>query len=94
MSACTSPSLSPFSWLGTKFAPDWCFGLFKQLIRRSKVDSIDDKASVVDQSADINVSQLVGTQEGQVRLQHIKGLCFLSHTLHGYSCLGTWEAIH
>ena len=64
----------------TKFAPDWCFGLFKQLFRRSKVDCIDDIASVVDQSADVNVSQLVGTQEGQYWLQHTNGLRSLSHT--------------
>ena len=31
----------------TKFSPDWCFGLFKQLYRKTKVGSIDDIAEVV-----------------------------------------------
>ena len=49
----------------TKFAPDWCFGLFKQLYRRTKIGCIDDIAQVVNNSAEVNVAQLVGTQEGE-----------------------------
>ena len=45
----------------TKFAPDWCFGLFKQRYRRTFVSSLDDVVDVVNTSADVNVAQLVGT---------------------------------
>ena len=50
----------------TKFAPDWCFGLFKQVFRRTKVDCIEDIARAVDVSAEVNTSQLVGSQKGDV----------------------------
>ena len=49
----------------TKFAPDWCFGLFKQRYRRTYVSSLDDVVDVVNTSADVNVAQLVGTQSGE-----------------------------
>lgn len=49
----------------TKFAPDWCFGLFKQRYRRTFVSSLDDVVEVVNTSADANVAQLVGTQRGE-----------------------------
>ena len=49
----------------TKFAPDWCFGLFKQRYRRTFVSSLNDVAEVVNTSADVNVAQLVGTQNGE-----------------------------
>ena len=49
----------------TKFAPDWCFGLFKQRYRRTFVSSLKDVAEVVNASADVNVAQLVGTQSGE-----------------------------
>ena len=48
----------------TKFAPDWCFGLFKQRYRRTFVSSLHDITEVVNTSADVNVAQLVGTQNG------------------------------
>ena len=49
----------------TKFAPDWCFGLFKQRYRRTFVSCLDGVAEVVNSSADVNVAQLVGTQNGE-----------------------------
>ena len=49
----------------TKFAPDWCFGLFKQRYRRMKINTLDDIAAAVDTSSVVNVSQLVGTLDGQ-----------------------------
>ena len=49
----------------TKFAPDWCFGLFKQRVRRTFVSSLDDVVDVVNTSADVNVAQLVGSQSGE-----------------------------
>ena len=45
----------------TKFAPDWCFGLFKQQYRRTKVSTLRAVAQVVNDSADCNFSQLVST---------------------------------
>ena len=50
----------------TKFAPDWCFGLFKQRYRRTFVSSLEDVAIAVNSSADVNVAQLVGTQNGEI----------------------------
>ncbi len=42
----------------TKFSTDWCFGLLNKF-RRSVVSSLDGMARVVDESADVNTSQLV-----------------------------------
>ena len=53
----------------TKFVPDWCFDLLKQSFRLTKVGSIDSIAGVVDRSAEVNVSQLVGTLEGETLVQ-------------------------
>ena len=50
----------------TKFSPDWCFGLFKQLYRRTKIGCLNDVAQVVERSAVVNHAQLIGTQDGQV----------------------------
>src|SRR6218665_83046 len=33
----------------TKFAPDWCFGLFKRQFRKTKVDCLSDKTKVTKQ---------------------------------------------
>ena len=48
----------------TKFSPDWCFGLFKERYQRTFVSSLDDIVEVVNTSADVNVAQLVGSQDG------------------------------
>ena len=48
----------------TKFAPDWCFGLFKRLYKRTKVNCLDDIADVVRNSVSVNHPQLVGHQGG------------------------------
>ena len=50
----------------TKFSPDWCFGLFKQTFRRTKIGCLDDIVKVVESSAVVNHAQLVGTQDGEV----------------------------
>ena len=50
----------------TKFSPDWCFGLFEQLYRKSKIRCLDDIVRVVEKSAAVNCAQLVGTQDGRV----------------------------
>lgn len=48
----------------TKFAPDWGFGLFKRLYKRTKVGTITDIAEVVRRSATVNYPQLVGSYDG------------------------------
>ena len=53
----------------TKFAPDWSFALFKRLYRRTKVGSIADIASVVDNSALCNSSQVVCDENGSVTVK-------------------------
>ena len=50
----------------TKFSPDWCFGLLKQKYRKSYVSCLQDIVDVVNQSADVNTAQLVGSQDGEV----------------------------
>ena len=50
----------------TKFAPDWCFGLFKRLYRRTKIGSLNAIADVVNRSADCNSAQLVVEDDGRV----------------------------
>ena len=53
------------SFLLAKFAPDWCFG-FKQHFHCTYASNLQDIADIVDGSSDANVSQLVGTQNGEV----------------------------
>ena len=48
----------------TKFSPDTCFGLIKQVYRRTFVGCLDDISAVVAKSSVVNESQLVGTQDG------------------------------
>ena len=48
----------------TKFSPDWCFGLFKQQYRLTKVGSLQNIAEVVNGLAECNVSQLVSREDG------------------------------
>ena len=43
----------------TKFSPDWCFGLFKRLFRRTPVSTIADIARVTEKSAVCNTAQIV-----------------------------------
>ena len=49
----------------TKFAPDWCFGLFKQRFRRMKINTLDDIANAVTTSSIVNYPQIVGTLDGR-----------------------------
>ena len=48
----------------TKFSPDWCFGLFKRRFRHTRVGCLDDIVRVVETSAEVNVTQLVASQDG------------------------------
>ena len=61
----------------TKFSPDWCFGLLKQRFRRTFVSSLQDMVDVVNTSADVNVAQLVGTQDGEVVVPTYDWVSFL-----------------
>lgn len=47
----------------TKFAPDWCFGLVKQ---KTFISSLFDIARTVEDSAEVNVAELVGLHNGTV----------------------------
>ena len=49
----------------TKFSPDGCFGLLKRKFRRTKVNTLEDIAEVVNDSDSLNHVQLVGTQSGE-----------------------------
>lgn len=48
----------------TKFSPDWCFGLFKRLFKRTKVGSLQSIAQVANDSAECNFAQLVSREDG------------------------------
>ena len=48
----------------TKFFPDSCFGLLKRAFRRHAISSLCELESVVNGSACLNSSQLVGTEDG------------------------------
>ena len=65
----------------TKFSPDWCFGLLKQRFCRTKVDCLDDIVRVVETSAAINHTQLVGTQSGETVVPTFNWAEFLSSLL-------------
>ena len=62
----TAKSPAHFSWLVTKFSPDWCFGLFKCLYRRTKVSKLSDIAKVLNDSAQCNIVQLVSNEDGSI----------------------------
>ena len=63
----------------TKFSPDWCFGLFKQAYRRTKIGCLDDIVRVVERSAVANHAQLVGTQDGRVLVPTYDWADFFDH---------------
>ena len=50
----------------TKFAPDWCFRLFKRHYRRTKVGGLRCIAQVVNDSAECNFAQLVCNEDGSM----------------------------
>ena len=49
----------------TKFAPDGCFGLLKRAFRKTEVSSLVDLEQVVQSSAVVKETQLVGSQTGE-----------------------------
>ena len=50
----------------TKFSPDWCFGLFKHLFKRTRVRSMGEIADDVEKSAVCNVAQMVHREDSEV----------------------------
>ena len=52
----------------TKFAPDWCFGLLKQKLRKEPVPSLKEMEATVHRSTlqEVNIAQLVGDERGTV----------------------------
>ncbi len=72
----------------TKFAPDWCFGLFKQRYRLTPVSSLDDVIGVVTSSTQtgVNIPQLVGNESGNIFVPQFDWQAFLGEffkPLHG-----------
>ena len=66
----------------TKFAPDWCFGLFKQLFKKTKVGTIFDIAEVAERSAVVNHAQLVGDYNGTIHVPMYNWSAFFDgHTI-------------
>ena len=53
----------------TKFSPDCCFGLFKQMYRKTKAGNIHDIVDVVKQSARVKHPQLIGDYDATI---HVK----------------------
>ena len=62
------------------FSPDWCFGLIKQLYRRTKVGSLKSIAEVINKSAECNVAQLVSREDSSTIVPMCMWANFL--TLH------------
>ena len=52
----------------TKFVPDWCFSLFKQLIKKRKVVTVFDIAKEAEESAFINHVHLFEEYDGTVHV--------------------------
>ena len=48
----------------TKFTPDWCFGHFKRLYKRTKVGSLRSITEVENKSVECNNAQLVSREDG------------------------------
>ena len=62
----------------TKFAPDWAFGLLKQLFKRTEVGCLDDLVKVVNESACVNHAQLVGKENGEVIVKQYNWASFFT----------------
>ena len=64
----------------TKFAPDWCFGLFKRHYRLCKIGCLHDIVHAVNQSATPNVAQLVGHKTALLLYQCMTEVASLTTT--------------
>lgn len=63
----------------TKFAPDWAFGLVKQMYRRKMVSCLDDVVEAVRSSTQtgVNIAQLVGRENWEVFVEQRDWQSFL-----------------
>ncbi|XP_035826079.1 uncharacterized protein LOC106011983 [Aplysia californica] len=61
----------------TKFSPDWCFGLFKKRLRRTKVDSMQCIAAVVESSSTSNLAHVIGPDPNTASVSFFKWTEFL-----------------
>ena len=86
----------------TKFSPKWCFGFLKRCFRRTSVACLSDLERVVNESAETNVAQMVGTQSGKTvvptynwsamftgRLRKLKNIKKYHHISMSSSTLGS-----
>ena len=78
----------------TKFSPDWCFGLFKQAYRKTKIGCLDDIVRVVEKSAEANHAQLVGTQDGRVLVPTYDWAAFFDHPFRQIALKGIKNMHH
>jgi hypothetical protein len=69
----------------TKFSPDWCFGLFKRLFRRTKVGSLQGIAKVANSSAHCNHAQLCSTEDGTTIVKTSEWTGFLAPHFRKFS---------
>ena len=77
----------------TKFAPDWCFGLVKRRLRRERVSCLQDLAAVVEASAEANVAELVGTEDGATNIPVYNWSTFLAPHFRKIPRLKTYHHI-
>lgn len=63
----------------TKIAPDWCFELFKRLVKKTRVSSLKFKKKVVQKSGICNETQQVTDESGRVILPTLDWITFLTH---------------
>lgn len=62
----------------TKFSPDAGFGLIKRKFRRARIDCLEDIETVVKESSSMNLSQLVGPENGTSNVTVYDWSSFLS----------------
>ena len=61
----------------SKFAPDWCFALVKQKTRRTFISSLFDIERTVEDSAAVNVVELVGLHNRSVLIATYDWVAYL-----------------
>ena len=76
----------------TKFAPDTCFGLLKQKLRKAAVHSLEEIANAVKGSANVNVPQLVSTQDGKTFVPVFDWQVHLSPHFKTFPTIKKWHA--
>ena len=75
----------------TKFAPDSCFGLLKQKLRKTSVNDLNEIALTINKSANVNTAQLVGTEDGQVIVPTYNWQKLLSPFFRKFPSIKKWH---